>query len=94
MWATFNCFEIQMTREQAHTASHQGQCDADVAGLLTNNAIREQLDKIGPDAIRRELKDWGAWDETELSDDAANRARIVWIAAGNIIEEESEGGAT
>ena len=87
MYATFNRFELQMTRAQAAAASHQGQCDADVAALVSDRRIGRQLDKIAPDAIRAELYECGAWEQDELTDEAANRARIVWIAAGNIIEE-------
>lgn len=78
-----------MTARQAESASHQGRCDDDVAFLLTMPAIRRQLDRIGPEAIRAELKEYGAWDQNELADDVQNRARIVWIAAGNICEEQS-----
>lgn len=87
MFASFNRFELQMTMAQAESASHQGRCDDDVAALLECRKIVRQLDKIGPDKIRSELKEYGAWDAEELADDAANRARIVWIAAGNIREE-------
>lgn len=87
MFATFNRFELQMTKDQSAIASHQGQCDADVAELVTHPKIRRQLDRIGADAIRDELREYGAWDAAELSDDQQNRQRIVWIAAGNIREE-------
>ena len=86
MFATFNSFEIEMTRAQAVGASHQGQCDDDVADLCSVPSIRHQLDKIGADKIREELREYGDWDDAELADDEANRRRIVWIAAGNIVE--------
>lgn len=86
MFACFNRFEIEMTLAQAKGASHQGQCDDDVAALVRVPAIRRQLDKIGPDKIAAELKEYGAWDADELGDDDANRERIVWIAAGDIVE--------
>ena len=87
MYAAFNSFELKMTRVQAESASHPGPCDHDVDELLDVPAIRRQLDKIGPDAIRDELSEYGAWDDDELANDADNRARIVWIAAGNISDE-------
>ena len=90
MFASFNRFEIEMTRAQAHAASHQGQCDDDVAELLRHPKIARQLRKIGPDKIREELAEYGAWDDDELADDEANKARIVWIAAGNIVEESQQ----
>lgn len=86
MWATFNRFEIEMTKDQAHTASHPGLCDSDVAELLRLPKIRRQLAKISDDDLRAELKEYGAWDAEELRDRTANEARIVWIAAGNIID--------
>ena len=87
MFATFDRFEIQMTRAQADSASHPGPCDFDVAELLRDKKIVRQLDKIGPEKLRAELYGYGAWDDAELADDAQNRARIVWIAAGIISEE-------
>lgn len=86
MFACFNRFELQMTMAQAESASHQGQCDDDVAALVRAPAIRRQLDKIGPDKLAAELKEYGAWDADELSDYDANRERIARIAAGDIVE--------
>jgi len=85
MWATFNNFEIRMTRREAQSASHYGPCDSDVAALTVK--LRKQLDKLDPEQLRKELKEWGAWDAKELADHEANLRRIVWIAAGNIMEE-------
>lgn len=91
MYADFeHGFSIKMTREQAYSASHPGPCDEDVKALLKDARIGIQLDRIGPDKIRAELKEWGAWDEQELADNEANKERIVWIAAGNIREEVEE----
>ena len=86
MYAQFERFEIKMAMRQAESASHSGSCDDDVAALVRVPAIRRQLDKIGPDKLAAELKEYGAWDADELSDNAANRERIVWIAAGDIVE--------
>lgn len=49
--------------------------------------LRRQLNKIGPQKIADELQEYGAWDEDELKDHAENRLRIVWIAAGDIMDE-------
>jgi len=88
MFASFNRFELQMTMAEAKGASHQGQCDEDVAALLATSKIRRQFAKIDPNAIRAELADYGAWDDEQLGDDAKNQLRILWIAAGNIVEEQ------
>lgn len=88
--AYFARFPLAMSLDDALACSHAGRCDDDVNELLKSADIRKQLDRIGPDAIRDELREYGAWDADELADDEQNRARIVWIAAGNIREERSE----
>lgn len=91
MFATFDTFEIEMTLAQAESASQPGK-DAleDVRELLKDKKIIRQLKKIGNDKIRDELKQWGGWEYEELEDDEANRERIVWLAAGNISDEQNE----
>jgi len=84
--AVFEGFEIHLNPREARSATHQGQCDADVAALLAKPSIARQFDAISPDAIRRELAGYGAWDDKDLLDDAANRARILWLAAHDIVD--------
>lgn len=86
MIAQFNRFSISMTRAQAASADHAGQCDHDVRALSLIPAIARQLRKLDHDAVRAELWEYGAWDDTELADHAENLQRVVWIAAGNIME--------
>jgi len=86
MWATFNRFEIEMTKAQAESASHSGDCDADVIILLRLPKIKSQLKKISDEDLHAELKDSGAWTEAELNDRQTNEKRIIWIAAGDIRE--------
>jgi hypothetical protein len=92
MYASFNRFELKITKAQALQGSHQGPCDLDIRDLLNVPAIRRQLDKIPAELIAEELKDYGAWDETELSDHEANKARILWIACSDIREELAQNG--
>ena len=82
-----NYVELDLTQEQAQSGSHQGRCDDDIDALVLD--LRDQLDKIDPDAIRKELKNYGAWDEKELSDNEQNLARIVWIACGDVCDNET-----
>ena len=86
--AYFNHFTIEMSKEQAVSASHQGQCDDDVAYLVLNPTIQEQLASIPDDDLAAELSEYGAWDEKELLDRMENDQRIIWIAAGNINDEK------
>lgn len=81
---------INMSLEEAMSASHSGRCDEDVDALVNDPAIASQLDAIGADVIRAGIKETGGWDTDELADDTANRARTVWIAACDIRENKSE----
>ncbi len=86
MFASFNRFEIKMTKKQAISASHPGPCDLDVKALLRIPAIKRQLAKISDADLIAELYDYGAWNDEELAVRADNEERIVWIAAGDIAE--------
>lgn len=85
----FERFEITMTMSEACGVSLPGQ-DATpmVEELIILPSIGGQLDKIGVDKIREELREYGVWNDEELADDAENRLRILWIAGGSIIEED------
>jgi hypothetical protein len=76
--------ELHMTLEQAHSGSHSGSCDADIWELSRVHGIARQLAKLDPKTLARELKEWGAWDETELLDHDQNLQRILWLACGDI----------
>ncbi len=88
LYASFNYVEIGLTLEDAQSMSHQGRCDDDVADGSNIPYIAEQLAKLEPDRVRKELKEYGAWDEAELADHHQNIQRLLWLAAGNIAEEE------
>jgi len=91
MYADFERFSLSMTLEQALSASHPGDCTAEVAVLAQAPEISAQLSDIPAAYLRTELAEYGAWDENELADHAANQQRILWIAAGNIREEHLSG---
>jgi folate-binding Fe-S cluster repair protein YgfZ len=84
----FDRFVLDMTWDQAYSASHQGRCDEDVLTLAKEPKIAHQLDKINADDLRSELRAYGAWDSEELQDHEQNLQRILWIAAGNIRERK------
>lgn len=84
-YAQFNRFEIEMPDEAVSACSHQGQCDEDVAFWAGHI---QRSERCTPEALAAELKEYGAWSAEELKDDNANWQRIIWIAAGNIQDEE------
>lgn len=81
--------EIQMSMDEARSASHQGSCDDDVMALSRLPHIAAQLADIDPALLARELREFGAWDETELADHDQNLQRLLWSLAGDIVEEEN-----
>lgn len=82
--------ELEIERDDASSGSHQGQCDDDIQALLRVPYIADQLSEIDPALLASELKEYGAWDETELADHGQNLARILWIACGDITEEVTQ----
>ena len=52
--------------------------------------IAKQLDEIDPEKLRKELEEYGAWDDVELADHAQNLQRFLWCAAGDIKDEAGQ----
>jgi len=86
MFAQFDRFSLEITKEQASTGSHPGPCEGDVYALSLVPAIRRQFDKILPEDIAATLRGYGAWNEEDLEDHAENIQRILWIACGDIMD--------
>jgi hypothetical protein len=84
-WAGFNRFEIQLPEDCVTDCSHQGRCDEDIE--FWRGKI--DLSHISDDSLAAELQEYGAWDLEELEVWEAIEARIIWIAAGNIREEQN-----
>jgi hypothetical protein len=87
-FASFNSFEIKLPETCVNACHHSGSCDADVNLWLKDKYVAKQLSKIDPDILADELMEYGAWDENQLSNHSDNLARILWIACGNIQEEQ------
>lgn len=84
MYATFNRFEICISKQHAEAMSHPGPCDDDVEFYVKQGRYQRQFAKIEPAEIIRELRGYGAWDDDELRDDEQNQRRVLWLAAGMI----------
>lgn len=78
--------DLKLTRYDAEACSHSGPCDDDVAAIMLKPYVKRQIDKLDPIQLKKELKDFGAWDDTELSNHADNLTRWVWISAGDIVD--------
>lgn len=77
---------IELTMEQALSASHPGQCTPDVKVLSEDPEVQRQLKAIDPSQLYAELAEYGTWDDVELQDYTANLQRILWLAANDIVE--------
>jgi len=88
MWFTTSSgrIELNITKANAAMGSHAGACDDDIERLLQIPSIKRQIDKIPVDLLAAELKEYGTWDEIELSNHEQNKARILWIACGYIVD--------
>lgn len=82
--------ELYMTADQARAAYHSGDCESDVRGLSGVPDIANQLASVNPKALRAELQEYGTWSAADLADHAANLQRILWLAAGDLVEEMSQ----
>jgi hypothetical protein len=85
--ASFNYLELELPIDIAENSSHPGPCDDDVLEAMENPFVKDQLDRISPTQLIKELSQYGAWTEEELSNHYDNLMRIVWLAAGNIMDE-------
>ena len=80
--------EIEMPQDMIDDLTTQGDCEAAARYWVDRPEIARQLDTIGHAAIVRALQECGAWTNEELADEEWSRLRAVWVAAGNVIEED------
>ena len=78
--------DLRITLNDAKNCTHSGPCDADVKALMDKPYIKKQLKNLDTLFLKKELKEYGAWDEKELKNHEENLMRWVWISAGDIAE--------
>lgn len=79
---------ITLPEDVVMLCSHAGDCEEDVIRCMELPEVKAELAEIDPEQLRKELSEYGAWDDEQLADHNANLQRILWIAAGNIQDEE------
>lgn len=87
VWSGNHC-ELAIDAQDADAILQPGKADDTVRAISEKPYIREQIAKLHADDIRAEVKESGAWDSEELSDDDANVQRLIWIFGCNIAETE------
>ena len=78
--------DLKLTRRDAEACSASGDNEAAVNEVIVKPYVKKQLATIDPEQLKKELKDYGAWDETELANHQDNLQRWLWISAGDCIE--------
>lgn len=81
---------VELTREEFESGHHSGACDDDIAELRKLPHIASQLDALDRETLAKELKEYGAWDATELADHDANLSRFLWLACGDLSDNNVE----
>lgn len=71
-------FELQIPGKAIEDIFRPGPADSAVAYWATR--IKRPVEAT-VEALRTALREYGAWDDEELADDAANWHRVVWCAA-------------
>lgn len=78
---------ITLPMDVVRLCHHTGDCTEDVIRCMELPEVAKELTKIDPDSLIEELSEFGAWDAEQLASHTDNLKRILWIAAGNIQEE-------
>ncbi len=95
-WYCSGCgrIELVITWDDANWGHHSGQCDADIAALMQVPYIAEQLAAIPKDVAREVATEYGRNDyghgPEDMHDHQANLAYVLWMACGDIIDNEQE----
>lgn len=88
-YAQFNyAGEIKIFTKDVKNVCHSGDNEPAVNDLMNKPYIKKQLHSLDKEKIKKELKEYGAWDEIELSDHKNNLMRLLWLAAWDIYENK------
>jgi len=83
--------ELALSGDQAARGYHSGACDSDIQALVQDPDISRQLLAFDPAVVAAALKEYGAWNSVELSNHTDNLERLLWIACGDLVEQQFQG---
>lgn len=92
-WATGNYHEFRILGEAVNDIAQSGDNSEAVAYWV--DEVRKQVEtdnfpnRPTQESIVKELSEYGAWDDEELSDHEQNWHRLLWCAANDIAESEN-----
>lgn len=89
-----NTIEIHMTRKEAVSCSHSGPCDTDCSAMVS--AHPRLFARMPRSVLISAFKEYGTWSYKELQEKSEFDLRVMacWLAASDIVEENSAGGWT
>ena len=87
---TGNDITLAISRVLLDTVPARGPVDAEISELARNPRIARQIAEWDKDNVRSSLKEYGAWDAKELSDDNDNALRLLWILVTDAKEEAAK----
>jgi hypothetical protein len=86
--ASHGYIELAIDLDDAATGYHMGPCDDDIDALRRVPYIAEQLSALSADVVTDVLREYGAWTAEELADHDVNLSRLLWLACGDIVDNE------
>lgn len=66
-----------------------GRADEVIESIVSDNKVKPYLNNIDKEALRNELKEYGAWANEELLDHNENIKRFLWIKVSDYRDEQS-----
>jgi hypothetical protein len=78
--------DLRLTRADANYCNQSGDCTQFVKEVMKKPYVKKQLALFKPSQLRKELREYGAWEARDVKDHNDNLRRWVWISAGDIAE--------
>ena len=81
---------LKLTMNDVRNCSHSGSCDYNVEELSQIPRIKKQTEKWDHEILNDSLREFGAWDDAELSNHEQNVRRMLWIACNDVENDIEE----
>lgn len=78
---------IELPIEIVNMCPKSGAADTAISEMLKLQEVIAEVNGIDKEKLKLELREYGAWSESELNVHEDNITRILWIACGNIQDE-------
>lgn len=74
-----NYLELEVPTFIVDLVPISGRADEAIESLVSDTKVKPYLNNIDKEALRNELKEYGAWTNEELQDHQENIKRYLWI---------------